>query len=567
MTANQSFRFGRAGDLDYGAGKAIEQQNELLSLTTGVKSKFGGWTLDGYYQYGRTHSDIFMDNAIRLDRVYQAIDAVRAPDGSIVCRSTLTYANNGCVPMNIFGAGAPSRAAIDWISQDIAQKQLVTQHVAELALSGAPIRNWIGDVGVAAGVGWRREEFTQDVLPVELHGGTDMPVNGPALGYRGLPAVYSGNPNIFERGPSANPRGGYDVSEAFVEMQMPLLGETALSKSIDLNTAVRFAEYQGSGGVWAWKAGVDWQMTDALRLRVTRSRDIRAGTLSERFDSSRGPGNVFDPATGDPTAYPITVIAGGNPAVNPENADTLTFGVVYRPQWLEGFSLSVDAFDIKIDGAIGQLGAQEIVTQCFQGATALCQFIERGANGDIAVVSNLFINTDQSRTKGVDLEASYRRPVTWFGGSESVNVRLLSSFIDELSTTVGGVYLDRAGQTGLAGGAPDVQATLSLGYQRGGFSTTLQGRYIASGTYDTRWRSGIEIDDNRIGSFLLTNLQVGYDMDVRLGQLRWAFNVNNLFDRNPPLVASWGFTGSQATNTSMFDVYGRRYSLGVTLRL
>jgi outer membrane receptor protein involved in Fe transport len=568
MTANQSFRLGRAGDLDYGASKEIKQENLLQSVTTGLKSKLGDWTLDAYYQYGRTDSDIYMDNAIRLDRIYQAIDAVRTTGGQVVCRSTLMYPTNGCVPMNVFGVGAPSQAAIDWITQDISQKQLVQQHVADISISGSPFRNWVGDVSFATGVSWREDAFRQDVYPVALHSGTDMPVIGPALGYKGLPTVYSGNPNIFERGPSANPRGHYNVSEAFGEMQLPLLGQTAVSKSLSLNTAVRYADYQGSGGVWAWKAGLDWQLTDELRLRGTRSRDVRAGSLSERFDSSRGPGNVTDPASGSATQYAITVIAGGNPNVNPEKADTLTFGAVYRPSWASGLALSVDAFEISIDDAIGQLGAQAVVDQCFAGATQLCGYVQRDSANVISVVENLFINTDQSKTRGVDIEASYRQPINLFGGGESLGVRLLTSYIDELSTTLAGAAkVDRAGQTGLAGGAPEWQGSMNLNYNRGAFSATLQERYIAGGTYDATWTSGLQIDDNSVPEAWLTNLQLGYDGTWRgFGDYRLSLNVNNLFDVDPPLVASWGFTGSQATNSALFDMYGRRYSLGLKVK-
>lgn len=566
---NQSFRLGRAGDLDYGASKAITQDNRLRSFTTGIKSTFGKWRLDGYYQYGKTDSVIDMDNAIRLDRIYQAIDAVRAPDGRIVCNSTLMYPGNGCVPMNVFGVGSPSQEAIDWITQDISQKQVVQQHVADIALSGTPFDNWAGPVSFATGVSWRRDSFRQDVYPVELHAGTDMPVNGPTLGYRGLPAVYSGNANIFERGPSASPRGEYSVKEAFAEMQLPLLGETALSESLELSTAVRFADYEGSGGVWAWKGGLDWQLNSDLRFRFTRSRDVRAGSLSERFDSSRGPGNITepDPATGGTTnrTYAISVIAGGNPNVDPEKADTLTFGVVYQPTWLSGFAVSVDAFDIEIEGAIGQLGAQNIVDQCLAGATQLCQYIERGNDGFISILSNLFINTDQSKTRGIDLEASFARPVELFGGGETITARLLSTYIDELSTTqAGAAKVDRAGQTGLGGGAPEWQASFNFTYQRGAFSATLQERYIGSGTYDATWTEGVQIDDNTIDASLLTNLQLAYGGDLRTrGSYRVSLNVNNLFDEDPPLAASFGFTGSTQTNSGLFDIYGRRYSLGV----
>jgi outer membrane receptor protein involved in Fe transport len=399
---------------------------------------------------------------------------------------------------------------------------------------------------------------------VELHSGTDMPVVGPALGYKGLPTVYSGTANIFERGPSSNPRGGYDVRELFVEADLPLLGETAFSKSLALNTAVRLADYEGSGNVWAWKAGLDWQVTDEIRVRGTRSRDIRAGTLSERFDTSRGPGNVDDPLDNTTNTYPITVISGGNPEVDPELADTLTFGVVYRPAWLDGASFSVDAYDIDIKGAIGQLGAQQIVDQCNRGATVLCGFIQRDSANTITLVENLFINTDKTHTRGIDFESSYRRPIEWFGGGEQLNVRLLATYIGLLETQIGGVVTNRVDQTGLAGGSAKWQGSLSLGYERGPFSGTLQGRYIDSGVYDATYRTGIEIDDNEIASFFLTNLQLGYEGEMsETAKYRVTFNVNNLFDKDPPLVASFGFTGSQATNSGLFDIYGRRYTLGV----
>lgn len=562
----ESFRFGRSGDLDYGAGKTIRQENALKSVTLGMHADIGTWQLDAYYQYGRTASNIYMDNALRLDRLYRAIDAVRDPvSGEIVCNSTLMYPDDGCVPMDVFGVGSPSQAAIDYISQDISQEQIVQQHVIDVAIQGTLFENWAGPVSFATGVAWREDRFAQDVHPYELHAGTDMPLDGPTLGYRGLPAVYSGNANIFERGPSASSHGGYTVQEAFAEMLFPLLNAVPLARSLELNAAVRFADYEGSGGVWAWKGGLDWQVTDDVRLRITRSRDVRAGTLSERFDTSRGPGNVTDPLSGSAEQYAISVISGGNPEVDPEEADTLTFGLVYQPSWLSGLAISVDAFDIDIKDAIGQLGAQNIVDQCHAGATQLCRFIERGADGFISLIHNLFINTEAAKTRGVDIEASYARSIMLFGGDEHLRLRLIGTYIDEMSTTqAGAAPVDRAGQTGLAGGAPDWQATLNVAYERGPLSVSLQERYINSGTYDARWVEGVDIDRNRVDSALFTNLRVGYRADMPgRGTCEISLNVSNLFDEAPPLAATWAFTGSSHTNTSLFDILGRRYNLGV----
>jgi iron complex outermembrane recepter protein len=569
MPTGSSFRLGRAGDLDYGSGKAVEQKNTVKSITTGLKMNIGEWKLDSYYQYGRTDSNIGLNDVLRLDRLYQAIDAVRDSSGNTVCNSSLMYPGNGCVPLNVFGVGSPSQAAIDWLTNDVSQKQVVQQHVADVAISGVAFDNWAGPVSMAVGASWRQEWFDQVVYPIELNK-MSVPTISPTLGYRGLPAVYSGNGNIFERGPSAAPNGGYKVKEAFTEIQMPLLSDKPFVKQLDLNTAVRFADYEGSGGMWAWKAGLDYAVNSDVRLRFTRSRDVRAGSLSERFDTSRGPGNVIDPQSGTSTQYATSVIAGGNPNVDPERSDTLTFGVVYQPSWLDGFGMSVDAFDVKIADAIGQLGAQAIVDQCRLGATQLCSFIQRGSDGFISLIHNLFINTAEARARGVDFEFSYARPITLFGGNERIRARLLSSYVRELSTTqAGAMPVDRAGQTGLqnaAGFAPDWQGTFSLSYERGPFSATLQERFINSGTYDATYVQGVDIDDNTVASAAYTNLQLSYDSEMSGGGTWQTYlNVTNLFDRDPALVATWGFTGSTQTNSGLFDIYGRRYNVGVRI--
>jgi iron complex outermembrane recepter protein len=230
--------------------------------------------------------------------------------------------------------------------------------------------------------------------------------------------------------------------------------------------------------------------------------------------------------------------------------------------------MSIDAFDVKIADAIGQLGAQAIVDQCRLGATQLCGYIQRGSDGFISLIHNLFINTAEARARGIDFEFSYASPITLFGGGERIRTRLLSSYVKELSTTQAGAQpVDRAGQTGLqnaAGFAPDWQGTLSISYERGPFAATLQERFINSGTYDATFVQGVDIDDNTVASAAYTNLQLSYDSEMSGGGTWQTYmNVTNLLDKDPPIVATWGFTGSTQTNSSLFDIYGRRYNVGV----
>jgi iron complex outermembrane recepter protein len=54
------------------------------------------------------------------------------------------------------------------------------------------------------------------------------------------------------------------------------------------------------------------------------------------------------------------------------------------------------------------------------------------------------------------------------------------------------------------------------------------------------------------------------------GELRLSANVQNLFDKDPPVTptvfdSSLGQTGNQV-NASLFDLLGRRYTIGVTFR-
>ncbi len=566
-----SFRLGRSGDLDYGASKGIEQQTGMISVTTGIRGRLGaGWRYNAYYQYGHTKSDITMYHAIRLDRLYKAIDAVVDPgSGQIVCHSTLTFPGDGCVPLDPFGVGSPSQAAIDYISTPrIDQVQVVQQHVFDATIQGEPFSSWAGPVSLATGTSYRRDSFNQSVYPTQLQADTNMPAIGEDVGYRGLPAAYRGIDNIFERGPSTSPRGGYYVWELFGEMVLPLATEAKFAHSLDLNSAVRYAYYEGSGGIMAWKLGLDWQPLADVRLRATASRDVRAGTLSERFDTTRGPGSVIDPFAGTNVPQVFSQIAGGNPDVDPEKADTLTFGVVYQPSWLPGVGLSADVYDIDIRDAIGQLTVQNIVDQCFAGVQSLCALITRDADGAISEIRNVFINIAQAKTRGVDVEAFYNRPITLFGGAESLRVRAFVTHVTEDSTVAqaGATKFDRAGQTGLAGGAPDWQANVTLGYTNGGFSTALQERYISGGLYNATYTTA-DINDNTVAAAYYTNLRLGYASRMNGGTRYEIYaNVTNLFDRAPPLAPAFGFTGTTDTNTSLFDTIGRRYNLGFALK-
>jgi len=571
----ESFPFERS-PADLERDRYYTSSNSTISLTTGVEGETRGVRINAYYQYGQNkqHQDYGHGRVLRIDRLPQALDAVVDPStGRIVCRSTLTHPGDGCVPLNMFGNGAPSEEASEYIWADDYHDQTVRQHFAEVSLQGEPVTLWAGEVSVAGGLSYRRDSFKQTAGPEDLVA-LDVPYASD-LGYLGQPPIYAGATGIFNRG---NPNGGttdpvlghFDVWEAFTEADIPLLRDVTLAQSVNLNLAARYADYSGSGGIWAWKAGLDWQLTDDFRLRGTRSRDVRAGTLSERFDLTGAGGNVdHDPKYPDDPPFLVTLYSGGNPNVNPEKADTITFGGVYQPSWAQGVALSVDYYDIKIKGAIAQLGAQNIIDQCYAGATALCDQITRDPQTDrIVRIDDVFLNVNQARTRGIDFEASYNANIAVFGGAETLSLRAFATYIAENSTTnLGAAKVDRVGETGGGFGkvdAPHWTGTASVTYANGPLSLFLQERYIGSGTYDATWTEGVDIDDNHVSAAWYTNLEARYSFEALGGDQELFFNVSNLFDKNPPLApqASY-YTGTTHTNVGLFDMIGRRFTAGL----
>jgi outer membrane receptor protein involved in Fe transport len=257
----------------------------------------------------------------------------------------------------------------------------------------------------------------------------------------------------------------------------------------------------------------------------------------------------------------MTQIIGGNPNLNPEEADTLAFGVVWQPSFLDGFSMSADFYEIDIAGALAQVGVQNIVDQCYF-FSVMCDKVTRDATtGRVTIVDNAFVNQDAARVVGTDLELGYTHQL---GGGGTLSARLLATWLNENSTTARGApKRDVAGETG-DGSLPEFKSTTYLRYAKGPFSLFAQERFIGSGSLDFDDVEGVTIDDNSVESRYYTD--VGLTWGPENANMNWElfFNVQNLFDRDPPEAASFAqFSGTRITNDRLFDFYGRRYVIGI----
>lgn len=532
---------------------ALEVQNQTYRAVAGAKGKlFGDWTWDAYYQFGRNRYALnFGPNNRNQANYFRAVDAVRAPNGEIVCRSTLTDPANGCIPVNVFGNGS---LRVNSYAFGQAEFDLVTdQQVAAVNAQGPLVELWAGPISLAVGAEWRKDTAESFSDPLSQQIQPNGSVGGWLLGNQ-LPL-----------------RGSVTVKEAYGETVVPLSGRESTIGQLDLNAAIRRTDYSTSGGVTTWKVGATWEPIPDLRLRATRSRDIRAPNLSELFQGGGSSfTNVFDPVLGG--SVQVQEFQQGNPNLQPETAKTFTAGVVMRPRFVPGLNVSVDYFDITVDDVIGSIGAAVAVQGCLSGNDVLCQSVRRNPNGTIAFVIAQQLNLNELRTSGIDYEVQYRTGL-WGG---DLNVRALATNTLELVTVQPGGKLERLGRLSAhfrVLGVPDWRGNLDLNYRRDAWQVNLQARYIGEGRFNPDLTEGVRaantINDNTVPAFVYLNLGGQYNFTLRGAEFELYGLITNLLDKDPPYLPSGaaGGTNESSTNAGQgYDVIGRNYRVGLRFR-
>ena len=550
---------------------SILTRRKVLRNVVGLTGKMDAfdtaWTWDAYYQTGVSMGSESSLNTLYFPGFTAAVDAVAAPNGSIVCRSTLTAPNNGCVPYNVFGTGVASAASKQYVVGTSHRNQRFVQNVAAASMAGEPFSSWAGPVSLALGIEHRSEKASGSSTVLD----------------RTRPAVFfAGNylPTF----------GSYNVTEGFAETVVPLAKDTVWAQSLDLNAAVRGTSYSNSGYVTTWKVGATYQPIADLTFRATRSRDIRAPNLNDLYNAGSTTNQVVIDTgrTGQGISYLGTT--RGNPALVPEKADTTGLGVVIQPQFFPGFSASVDYWNIDLGGAISTISAQNIVDLCSQGATSFCQAINNGqplnpVGGSGANQINIQpFNLAQQLVRGVDLEASYRTPLAAINDSWEGNIgfRVLSTFfIKNYTNNTLTPPTDSAGQNA-GGGPPDYRMTVSATYSNDIISATISDRIVSSGVYNNTYvvcASGCPvsttanntINANSIAGAMYWDASFSYKfMNDGASNAELFLNVKNITNKDPVRVAG-GPSGvpydTVTTNASNYDTLGRVFRLGVRFKM
>jgi outer membrane receptor protein involved in Fe transport len=555
-----SFTLGK-GFEDVGAAP-VHVRNTVFRVVGGATYQIStDWKADIYYQFGRNNFRSDITNGVVTSRMLNAIDSVASPGGP-VCRINVdSNPNNNdpnCVALNPFGfANQPNFAAAKaYVTANGFQTNKTTEHVVAANVTGSLIDLPAGKLGVAVGAEYRSDKVEGQTDAISAVGG-------------------------FFTGGGSRISGKIDVTEFYGEVEVPILADMTLFKELGASGAVRRTHYKRSSAfnpsssvdVTTWKFGGTWAPIDAIRFRVTRSRDIRAPNVSELFGpTTNTQGIVTDTGRGGVQAVaPITL--GSNANLIPEKADTFTAGVVLQPRegFISRFRLSVDYYDISIKDAISTLGQQNIVARCTDGDPLSCALITRDSSNIITNIRDTFQNVNELIARGYDIEFSYKQPL----GANTLNLRVLASHVKDLITVDAVGPTERAGQTGLRGGTPpgipdwtlDGTATLDLGQL---FSVTGHVRYINKGFYNAAFvgseQPGYAIglvnssSTNAMPSRTYVDLLGTVKAPIGDGQrMDVYFGIDNVFNVDPP-----NFPGANGSgNNVLFNPVGRMFKAGI----
>ena len=500
--------------------------------------------------------------------------------------------SNGCAAVNPFGEGRLSADGLAFIAYPpLVNETSREQKLISGFVRGSPFRTWAGALDVAFGAEWRTDngDFQAD----------DALFSGDALGFRGTASVD----------------GTESVSEVYVEALVPLADSAAFAESLNLELGVRYSNYQHAGALNTYKIGGDWVPVHGIRFRAMFQHSARAPNLLEAFqeqfvvngeyvnvDPTEDPctasadpvgnGNVDKCiATGLPldqigifeanVGFPTAILQGGNPELTPEEADTYTVGVVLSPEKLANWQISVDYFDLRIEDTIGALVPTVVCFDPLNSANLFCDTFGRDPNTfDVNEMVQAQVNRGGQQTRGFDTLVNYQTDLPAglaIGGDyATLSVDLIWTHVLEntIQAVAGGTAIDCAGRFGwpcwdAASGQtfPEDRMTAHFNYLSGDFITYLTWRWIA-GTENAAEIgapfAGVTdpmVGVPTIGDKNYVDLGFGYQFSDNVTA---RLTVANLLNTDPPFMAD--AVVSNNTDTTMYDIFGRSYSLSMSLR-
>jgi iron complex outermembrane recepter protein len=565
-------------------------------IVTGVKGDLGeAWSYDAYYQAGQ----ITFANTYRNDVSSTRIDEALLVNPNGTCQS----GNATCVPYNVFREGGVTAAAAGYIGIPLVitgrTRETVMQGTVNGDLTSYGLKSPFSDDGVRLSLGIERRTEALSTQPDLSY------INGDGAG---------------QGGPTLPIDGRYAVTDLFSEVGIPIVTDKPFFHDLSLEIGYRHSKYKVRGATKqnsadTYKFAGSWSPIDALTLRASYNRAVRSPNIGELFtNQSVGLFAGSDPCAGAAvaglvngntaaqcartgvtaaqfgnldvnTAQQYNFLGGGNLNLNPEKSNSYSFGVVVNPKSgvLSGLLISADYYNIKVNQAVGGIGAQVILNQCVaNGDPFFCGKINRAPASAGPAAGSLWLdeagfvddrttNTGSLSASGIDVNADYRVNI----GENKLRWQFVGTWTDKLITQplTNGFDYDCAGYYGITCGNPNPAFRFNTNIKfttASKFALTARMRYYSSVKVD-----GISPDtdlggntpvgniDERIKAVsyfdLLFTLPVKDTATLRIG-------INNVFDKDPPLIsqANLGGFGNGNTFPGTYDQLGRSIFVNLT---
>ena len=528
-------------------------ERETYRYVLGVEGYINDeWNYEAFVNYGKTELERENRNNLILQNFYNAIDAIEDDNGNIVCASG---SEDGCVPLNIMGYGQPSQDAIDYVNTTSVGTSKIEQYNAGATIANSGIYELpAGYVGFAAGVEYRKEKSE-----------IEEPDNAAGTFFNAL----------------GEDKGEYDVSEVFTEVTVPLLEGLPGVDMLTFDTAARIANYSSIGNAKSWKLGLDWQVFEDLRVRATKSSALRAPNISELYgEASQTFFSVEDPcrtdnledlanadqriancaALGVPADFnsdydsaTLEGVNGGNIDLQAEQSISKTLGLVYTPAWFEGFTATVDYWEIELTDAITNIDGQTILDRCVDSETGInnpyCGLIDRDSEtGEITQIRSYALNIAGQEAKGVDFELGYD-----FDALEGAfRTSLIATYLKDRKEFPFQDNPELFYQNAGTAGESDWQGVFTVNYSRGDWEASWKTRYIERASlYDNQELARNPNPSNRmeLASYAVTDVTAGYNFK---NGVSLTVGIDNLFNRALPT----GTTGTGEIDGA-YDNIGR----------
>lgn len=559
---------------------------------------------DVFGSYGKTRSLEIGTGGVSHQAMRQLLES---PTGS----------SGDCVGYNPFGTNGISAACAAFISPTIKNLTTYTQKQLEIDLQGRIIELPAGEMRFALGGDYRQDHAA--IVPDALVSSIDR---AGTIGSTTNP--YNNAPNFLAFGSAQPFSGGTNVYEAYGELLVPVLKELPFVKSLTLDLGIRQSNYNTIGGALTYKADATWQVDDRLTFRGGYSRAIRAPNIGDLYTPQRQSPQTIGSAganvtTGDPCdvnsafrkgnlslnaaairglclsqGVPAQVIdsytfsasqangtTGGNPLLKEERADTFSMGMVVQPHFssplFSRLSLSVDYYNIAIDGLIAPLTLGTVLQSCYNAnglnpsysaTNFYCASLSRDpSTGAIAGAVTTNLNQAREKTGGIDFQMDWGFGLDTLGLADSagsLNFNLVGTYLTDfrVQSLVGGPFLQYRGSIGTAAALPVWKGVLTATYTVGKVEFGVTEHYIGKAKDVSCVGLGSACTARGVAATSYVDLNARWHITPRL-EVR--AGITNVTDQEPRFFTSAN-TAAGYTDPSSYDLIGRRFFLAVKAR-